>query len=97
MKRQSNSARLGDLVDGLMKAYGYEHKMAEMDALAAWEQLMGAPVAKYTRHLNIRNGVLHLYLDSSVLREELRFGREKIIREMNNIAGREIIRDVEFH
>ena len=38
--------------------------------------------------------MLYVELTSSVLREELSYGREKIIRLLNDELGREVVTDV---
>lgn len=94
MKRDSNNEQLGQVIERLLKAYGLDERMSQLDAINSWERIMGAAVARYTREITIRNGVLTLRLTSSVLREELAFGKEKIIAIMNREAGREIVKEV---
>ncbi|TNE53053.1 MAG: DUF721 domain-containing protein [Bacteroidetes bacterium] len=95
-KREQEERSLGDVITRIMKAYQLDDKMIEMDVLARWEELMGRAVAVRTKKISIRNGVLHLELDSSVMREELMYGKSIIIQRINETAGKELIRDVWF-
>ena len=43
-KRNSNEAPLSTIIDKLMRAYGLEGNMKELDVIAAWPELMGPAV-----------------------------------------------------
>jgi len=95
-KRSSEFKPLGDLVDRLMKAYQLDDKLAEIDVLSKWEEMMGKAVALRTRNIYIKDKVLILEIDSSVMREELMFGKKVIIQRINEVSGKELITDVYF-
>ena len=79
-----------------LKAMGMDQKMLELEVLSKWEKLMGEAVDKRTESKEIRDGVLHLKLNSSVMRDELFQNRSVIIKRINEEAGFEIIHDVFF-
>ena len=95
-KRNDNEAPLGSIIDKLMKAYGFEKKLKELDVIDAWPELMGKAVAHRTKSLKIRNKVLYISMDSSVMREELLHGKSIIILRVNEFAGTELITDIWF-
>jgi predicted nucleic acid-binding Zn ribbon protein len=95
-RRFSNDAPLKDIIDKLMKAYGLEHRMKEMDVINAWPDLMGAAVAHRTKELKIKEKVLYVWMDSSVMRDELQHGKQIIIDRVNQKAGYEMITDIWF-
>ena len=96
LKRTSNEAPLKEVLDRWLKAYGYDGKMKEMDVLEAWPEMMGTAVANRTSEIYIKNKKLFLKMDSSVMREELSYGKDIIIQRVNEKAGAEIITDVWF-
>ncbi len=95
-KRQGNETTLGEAIDRLIKAYRLDDKMSELDILTAWEEMMGKAVAMRTTDLYIKNHILHVKLNSSVMREELLAGKQVIIHRINEKAGRPYIVDVWF-
>lgn len=95
-KRTSNEAPLKEVIDKLLKVYRLDGKMKEIDVLSAWPEMMGVAVANRTVELLIRNKTLIVRMDSSVMRDELSFGKEVIIQRINEKAGFEIINDVWF-
>lgn len=95
-KRTSDEAPLKDVIDRWLKAYRLDGKMKEMDIIYAWPEMMGKAVANRTRQLTIKNQTLYLKMDSSVMREELSYGKQVIIERINQKAGFQIITDVWF-
>lgn len=95
-KRSKEHSSLGTLIDKIMKAYQLDHKLKEVEVLARWEELMGRAVAVRTKNISIRNKILYLNLDSSVMREELLHGKTVIIERINTAAQQELITDVWF-
>ncbi len=95
-KRTSNQSTLGEVIDKLMKAYRLDGKLKEMDVIQAWGEMMGLAVANRTKNIQIRNKTLFLTMDSSVMRDELSYGKEVIIQRVNEKAGFEMITNVFF-
>jgi len=93
-RRASNEKQLGEVVEKLLKAYGLEEKMKELDLVEAWPDLMGKAVAHRTKRIEIKNKKLLLSIDSSVMREELHHGKQVIIERVNQFMGKEVIHDV---
>lgn len=87
---------VSELVDKIMKAYGLDGKMLELQVVNAWPELMGGAIAHRTTQIYIKNKTLFLTIDSSVMREELLIGKSIIIQRINQYAKREIITDVWF-
>lgn len=95
-KRTSNESTLGDLISKLMRVYQLDGKLKEIDVTSKWEELMGRAVTLRTKKISIRNKILYLEIDSSVMREELQYGKTVIIERVNEYAGFEMIKDVWF-
>lgn len=58
--------------------------------------MMGKAVSQRTRAIFISNGVLILEMDSSVMREELKNGKNIIIQRINQYANKQLVTDVYF-
>ena len=94
MKRKDNQQHIGDLIKAYMKLNKLDDKLEEVDLRNAWEEIMGTPVARHTSKLELRNKVLVIRLDSSVLRQELSMGKDKIKEAINAHFGREVAVEV---
>lgn len=95
-KRNMNQTTLGEAIDKLMKAYRLDGKLKEIEVLGKWEEMMGRAVFLRTKNIYIKNQVLYLELDSSVMRDELQYGKTVIIQRVNETAGFEMITDIWF-
>lgn len=95
-KRSSNSQPLKEVIDKLLKVYQLEGKMKEADVVNAWPELMGSAVANRTSSIYIKGKILHLKIDSSVMRSELFDGKSIIVNRINEYAGKDLISDIWF-
>ena len=53
--------------------------------------MMGSNINSYTSDISLKKRTLYVKLSSSVLREELSYGKEKIIKILNEEFGEVII------
>ncbi len=91
-KRQNEHQNLGDAIKGFIKAHKLEKGIDKVDAQKAWAKLMGNGVNNYTTAVELRNETLYVSLSSSVLREELSYGKTKIVKMLNDELGKELIK-----
>lgn len=87
---------MSDLVDRFMSIYKLSDKWLEHKVLQQWGELMGLAVANRTTNLYIKDKVLIVELNSSVMRDELMFGKQIILERINKAAGKTIIEDIWF-
>ena len=91
-KRENESSSIKDLLDVFINGGKLKKGFQKMNVEEAWNKLMGTGVSSYTREVKLQNGTLIVRLSSSVLREELSYGKEKIIRMINEELGEELVR-----
>lgn len=87
---------LKPFIDKLLRAYGYQDQLDEMDLVAAYEELVGKMYCKHTKSIYIKNKVLHIKLDSAALKQELSFKKEEIIARLNQKLGRRIVEQIDI-
>ncbi|GIR17930.1 MAG: hypothetical protein CM15mP32_1170 [Flavobacteriaceae bacterium] len=57
---------------------------------------MGENISAYTKEVSLQQDVLIVKLSSSVLRQELSYGKEKIVEMINKSLGGNKIQDIRF-
>ena len=57
---------------------------------------MGKNVSQYTENIYIKNSTLYLKINSSVLKQELFYGKDKIIDNFNKEVGSDEIKKIVF-
>jgi hypothetical protein len=57
----------------------------------AWQNVMGNGVNNYTTEIQLKGSTLYVALSSAVLREELSYGKDKIIKMINEEVQKELV------
>ncbi|VAW18774.1 Zn-ribbon-containing, possibly RNA-binding protein and truncated derivatives [hydrothermal vent metagenome] len=90
-KRQNEFHSIKDLMKDVIKENKLTKGMLQLSVKEAWAKLMGVGVVSYTNNIELHGKTLIVNLKSSVLREELSYGKEKIISMMNDELGGDLI------
>ncbi len=90
-KRERDTFSVKDLMGAFIKENNLSKGMQKLKIEEVWATLMGQGVVSYTQKIQLQNRTLVVTLSSSVLREELSYGKEKIIKMMNQELGSEVI------
>ena len=61
-----------------------------------WSSIMGENISAYTKEVSLQQNVLIVKLSSSILRQELSYGKEKIVEMINTSLGENKIQDIRF-
>ena len=69
-------------------------KILEIRIQRAWSEMLGPMIMKSTQNLYVKNRVLYVFINSSVLRNELVLSRKRLLKSLNEYAGAEVIRDI---
>lgn len=90
-KRENESFSIQDLMQTFIKENNLSKGMQKIKVEETWTKMMGPGVATHTTSVRLQNKTLLVQLSSSVLREELSYGKEKIIKMMNEELGEKVI------
>ena len=93
-KRLSNDSPIGDILKEIIQHNKLQPGIDQVSVKDAWKNLMGNGVNSYTRNIALKGNTLYVELTSAVLREELSYGKEKIIKMLNDELGREVVKEV---
>lgn len=90
-KRKNEANSVKDLMQSFIKENNLTKGMQKLQIEEVWEKLMGSGVVSYTEGVQLQNKTLIVRLSSSVLREELSYGKDKIIQMINQEMGEELV------
>ena len=93
-QRDADPKSLKDVLGAFVEKNKLQKGIDKVDVAEAWRDVMGPAIAKYTTQIKLDGDRLMVQLSSSVLREELSYGKEKIRTNLNEQLGREIIKKV---
>jgi hypothetical protein len=91
-KRHNEYLKIGDVLKEFVETNKLQNGLDKVHVREAWEQMMGNGVNHYTTAIKLEHDTLYIQLSSSVLREELSYGKEKIINMLNEALGKEVIK-----
>lgn len=97
MKRKNEKAdheTIGDVLQEFVKKNHLEKGLDQVDVEEAWNAELGPAVKKYTSGVKLKRNTLYVHLNNAVLREELSYGKSKIIRILNETLGKELIKEL---
>lgn len=94
--RRNKAESIGDIVRQYLRQEGLETPLNETRMAAAWPEVMGKAVARYTGDVFVKNQVLHVHLKSPALKANLMMNREALVRRLNEYVGAQVIRSIVF-
>ncbi|WP_431135881.1 DUF721 domain-containing protein [Psychroserpens mesophilus] len=90
-KRNNEHLPISDILKEFVDTNNLQTGLDKVNVRDAWAKMMGNGVNNYTTNIVLERDTLYVQLSSSVLREELSYGKEKIIKMLNESLGKEII------
>ncbi|WP_053992245.1 DUF721 domain-containing protein [Mangrovimonas sp. TPBH4] len=91
-KRHSEYLSISEVLKEFVDTNNLQDGLDKIDVRDAWAKMMGNGVNNYTTAIQLERDTLYVQLSSSVLREELSYGKEKIISMLNESLGKEVIK-----
>ena len=85
---------LGELIRQFYETRRGAGYLDEVKAVNSWKEVVGTFVASHTTDLYIRNGILFVRVDSDALRTELSYSKSVLVKDLNAIAGRDVINEI---
>lgn len=95
--RRNKTLTLREVLNDLIDEYRIGPKLREASVINLWSEVTGKAISSRTSKIYIRDGVLHVYLTSSVVKNELMMLREALRQRLNKDAGEEVVREIVLH
>ena len=86
--------RVGDALNDFLKSARWQNRINEIRIQGEWPKIMGATIAKYTRSVLLKEGTLIITTDVAALKQELHFGKQQIINNVNEYFKDTVVKDV---
>lgn len=96
MKR-TEAQSIKSIIDAVIIDSGMASTFDEQKLCYLWPEVVGQGINRYTTRRYVENGVLHVYLSSASLKNELNFHRSQLTEELNKAAGKDVIKNIIIH
>lgn len=90
-KRFSEENSIADVLKQFIVQNKLESGIDVVNVREAWQNVMGNGVNNYTTEIQLKGSTLYVALSSAVLREELSYGKDKIIKMINEEVQKELV------
>jgi hypothetical protein len=92
--RRSKTISLAEAVSDYIKEMNFGEKLSEAGIINSWEEVVGKAISSRTTKIYIKEHILFVHLNSSVVRNELLMLREALREKLNQKAGFEVIKEI---
>ncbi|MGB5242494.1 MAG: DUF721 domain-containing protein [Lutimonas sp.] len=96
MKRENDIMRINVIIEEVIGDQSLKKGLTLVNVKEAWGTIMGNGVISYTEDVQLKGSQLIVKLSSTSLREELSYGKEKIVSMLNKELNKEIIKSIRF-
>lgn len=87
---------VGDVLRECLEKSSMQGRLDEVRACEAFPLVVGSHIASMCGRPYVRNGVMTVGTSNASLRSELNMSRGRIVRGINEIMGREVVKEVVF-
>ncbi len=95
MKRNFESKSLKNVIGNIIDSSNKLNSgLNNIKVQNLWKEVMGNNVNSYTNEIVLKKNTLYVNLSSSVLRQELSFGKQKIVDLLNKELGKTVIKKI---
>ncbi|PKV50108.1 uncharacterized protein DUF721 [Aquimarina sp. MAR_2010_214] len=91
-KRHQENQSMEEVLKSFVSDNNLQKGLNKVAVRDVWEKIMGPAITKYTRNVKLDRETAYIELTSSVLREELSYGKQKIIDNLNDELGEILIK-----
>ncbi len=95
-KRNSNLSTVGESFSELLEAYRIQNKFDATRLTSSWERLMGAPIARRTKRVFVKDRKLFVELSSAPLKHELSLSKRMVLDIFHREFGQNLLDDIIF-
>ncbi len=95
-KRENKTYKIKDLIPNMLRENKLQKGIDQFVVKGVWEEVMGKGVMSYTESVSLKNRILFVRLSSSALKEELSYGKAKIVDMLNESLKKVLIKSIKF-
>ena len=85
---------LGELIKEFYEQRRGSGYLDEVKVINSWPKVVGPFIASHTIDLSIKNNVLFVRVDSDALRSELSYSKSLLLKNLNEMVGKEIVVEI---
>ena len=92
--RKADDQPFKEVLEKMIEVYKLKGKLNQSRIKSLWSEMMDPSIVKHTTAIKILRKRLYVDIDSAPLRQELAYGRAKILEMLNKELGEDYLTDV---
>lgn len=97
MRRGGRPQKIEAILSSVLRRAGIEEDIKRYEFVLHWEEIVGADIAKRTKPVALKNGLLKVEVTDSAWAQELSFYKEVIIKRLGKfVRNPKAVRDIRF-
>ena len=93
MKR-TDAQTLDSVLAEWIRENGLEKPLLEHRVVEQWGEILGKTIARYSRDIEIKDGMLRVRITNAALRQELFEQRFRLTQKLNDAVGGDVVKDI---
>jgi predicted nucleic acid-binding Zn ribbon protein len=89
--RKPEPTILSDAIQNWLKINHLEEKFSLTEIREAWPEIVGTVIARHTQSVRVENKILKIQVDNAPLRQQLNLSKARLIKLVNEKAGRQLV------
>ena len=89
-----SNSEIKNLLNIFLKKNKLEKGLLDLEVKKVWYELMENGVSNYTTDVTLKNKTLYIKLSSPALKEELSYGKEKLVNLINERFKKTIVQKI---
>ena len=85
---------VGELIKEFYEQHRGSDYLDEVNVVNSWPKVVGPFIASHTIDLSIKNKVLFVRVDSDALRNELSYSKSLLMKNLNEMVGKEMVHEI---
>lgn len=95
--RKTEALSVGEIIERAIAATGNRDEYARQQALFLWPEVVGPTINRCTVRRWMDRDVMHVCLNSSVLKNELLYLTDSIRGKINSLMGSQVVAKIMIH
>ena len=96
MKR-TEAKTVGEIIEEVIRENNLDDDFYAQKACFVWAQVVGPNINRLTIRRFVTGTTLHVFITSAALKNELTFVRDRLVANINEAVGRNVITDIVIH
>ena len=95
MKRNSECT-VNEAINEFLEKNRLKEGVTKCQIADIWAEVVGKPIARYTKRTVLNNKKLTVYTSSPIVRKELMMLKTEILEQINKKIGQELVQEIEI-